>query len=138
MTPQRTDIRSEFGARLRSLRKHKGWSQETLAERAELHPTYVSGIERGARNVSLVNLARLAEALEVTLAELLECAAQEDAVLANLRRLIAGDDRLALEFFRTYCGSCLRLERALQEKGTGQREGKGKAHGNRVGNGGGR
>lgn len=120
MTPRRTDIRSEFGARLRSLRKHKGWSQETLAERADLHPTYVSGIERGERNVSLMNLARLAVALEVTLAELLECSAQEDAVLANLRRLIAGGDRSALEFFTAHCGSCLRLVSALQEKSTGK------------------
>ncbi|MDA2925645.1 helix-turn-helix domain-containing protein [Acidobacteria bacterium AH-259-G07] len=46
-------IRSRLGERVRHLRTHLGWSQEKLAEKAGLHPTYVGGIERGERNVFL-------------------------------------------------------------------------------------
>ena len=51
--------------------KTRGISQEKLAELAGLHRTYVSSIERGERNVSLVNIERLAAALGVTMAELM-------------------------------------------------------------------
>lgn len=59
------DIRTIYGDRLRQIRLEKGVSQETLAAAAELHRTYVSSVERGERNVSIVNIARLAEALKV-------------------------------------------------------------------------
>jgi transcriptional regulator with XRE-family HTH domain len=55
----------EFGRRVRAQRHRKGWSLETLAEVAGMHFTYVGGIERGRRNVSLNNIVKLAEALEV-------------------------------------------------------------------------
>lgn len=45
-------------------------SQEALAERADLHRTYVADIERGVRNVSLLNIEKLARALEISLADL--------------------------------------------------------------------
>jgi transcriptional regulator with XRE-family HTH domain len=64
------DIRTRFGTRLRSLREQRGLSQEALAFKAGLHRTYVSSTERGERNVSLVNLERLATALGVQLREL--------------------------------------------------------------------
>lgn len=59
-----SDIRVEFGAHLRKIRLQRGISQEALAEAAELHRTYVSSVERGERNISLLNIARLAEALD--------------------------------------------------------------------------
>lgn len=52
------------------LRRGRGWSQMVLAEKAGLHPTYIGGIERGERNLSLVNLDRLAHAFGITLADL--------------------------------------------------------------------
>ncbi len=61
----------DFGLRIKSLRLQKGWSQEQLGQIAELDRTYISGIERGLRNVSLINLERLAIALNVEPAELL-------------------------------------------------------------------
>lgn len=57
------DIRHLYGERLRQIRTEKGISQEALAAAADLHRTYVSSVERGERNVSIVNIARLADAL---------------------------------------------------------------------------
>ena len=65
------DIQERFGRNLRKLREKKGLSQEKLAQLADLHRTYVSGVERGERNISLVNIERLANALAVPLAELM-------------------------------------------------------------------
>ena len=54
-----------FGQRLRQLRQAKGWSQEELSVQAKLDRTYVGGVERGERNLSLTNICRLAETLGV-------------------------------------------------------------------------
>ena len=59
-----------FGRRVRDLRKGLGLSQEAVAERAELHWTYVSGVERGLRTPGLDVIGRLAAALDVTPSEL--------------------------------------------------------------------
>ncbi|MCJ7666876.1 MAG: helix-turn-helix domain-containing protein [Anaerolineae bacterium] len=66
------DIRTLFGRRLRELRQQQGLSQEELAFRAGLHRTYVGGIERGERNVTLKNIQRLADALGVDIRALFE------------------------------------------------------------------
>ena len=60
----------EFGKRIRALRLAKGYSQEELAFKAKLDRTYVGGIERGERNPSLKNIARIADTLEIPLSEL--------------------------------------------------------------------
>ncbi|MBI5189140.1 MAG: helix-turn-helix transcriptional regulator [Nitrospirae bacterium] len=59
-----------FGDRIRQLRKARELSQEKLAELANLHSTYISGIEGGKRNVSLENIGKLAKALNVSIEEL--------------------------------------------------------------------
>jgi transcriptional regulator with XRE-family HTH domain len=64
------DLRPAFGRRVRALRARRGLSQEKLAERAQLHWTYISGIERGKRNPGLNILGRLSGALEVPLSRL--------------------------------------------------------------------
>jgi len=66
-----TSIVERFGAAVRKLRFGLGISQEVLAERADLHRTYIADIERGARNVTLRSIDRLAKALGVTTADLL-------------------------------------------------------------------
>jgi len=60
-----------FGASVRVWRDRLGISQEELAERAELHRTYISDVERGARNLTLESIERLAGALEVSVPSLL-------------------------------------------------------------------
>ena len=61
-----------LGRRVRALRDAKGWSQERLAEQADLDRSYIAGIEVGARNPSVKALERLATALSVRLSELFE------------------------------------------------------------------
>ncbi|MCS7466304.1 helix-turn-helix transcriptional regulator [Stieleria sp. ICT_E10.1] len=58
-------ILEKVGRRVRELREAKGWSQEELGFRSDLHRNYIGGIERGERNVALLNLEKLAKALGV-------------------------------------------------------------------------
>jgi len=66
------DLKKSFGASVRNWRKRLGISQEELAERATLHRTYISDVERGARNVSLQSMQRLASALDTSLHSLFD------------------------------------------------------------------
>lgn len=66
------DPRKDFGDGVRKRRKEIGLSQEDLADTAGLHRTYIGAIERGERNVSLINIVKLARALRVKAAVLLE------------------------------------------------------------------
>jgi transcriptional regulator with XRE-family HTH domain len=61
----RNDPKKAFGKRLAELRKNKGWSQEKLALESGLARSYLGGVERGQRNLSLVNICKLADTLEV-------------------------------------------------------------------------
>lgn len=69
---ERTKLLIEFGLYVRSLRQNKHMNQEELAERCHLDRTYISGIERGKRNVSLVNLQRISKALEIPMSDLMK------------------------------------------------------------------
>ncbi len=62
---------SQFGKRVRQLRAAKGLSQEAFAVRCNLDRTYIGGVERGERNVSLRNIQVIASGLELTISELL-------------------------------------------------------------------
>jgi DNA-binding XRE family transcriptional regulator len=59
-----------LGRKVRTLRKERGLTQMKLAESAGVHRTYLADIERGARNLSFLNLAKLARALETNISEL--------------------------------------------------------------------
>ena len=67
----KTEVTKPFGTSVRAWRKRRGLSQETLAERARLHRTYVCDVERGTRNLSLESIDKLAHALEVSVITLL-------------------------------------------------------------------
>ena len=70
MDSARDETKKSFGERVRKLRKVKGLSQEALALACDLDRTYIGGIERGERNVSLINIQRIADALGVPVREL--------------------------------------------------------------------
>ena len=61
------DVKVAFGQRLRDLRTKKNISQEALAHKAGLDRTYLSGVERGKRNISLENIEKLARALSINI-----------------------------------------------------------------------
>lgn len=63
---------ARFGSNVRKLREAKNWTQEKLAEKADLDQTYISGIERGERNLTILSVAKLATALKTTSSVLCE------------------------------------------------------------------
>ncbi len=71
MTPDQAALQQAFGRKLRELRHARGISQEQLGIASDLHRTYISDVERGARNVSLGAIVAFARGLGVTAAELL-------------------------------------------------------------------
>jgi transcriptional regulator with XRE-family HTH domain len=63
-------ILSLFGKHLKQLRKNRNWTQQELANRSGLHKNYIGMVERGERNPSLINLSKIAKALDIELVEL--------------------------------------------------------------------
>jgi transcriptional regulator with XRE-family HTH domain len=66
------DVLKRFGRRLRELRTKAGFSQEAFADQCDLDRTYISGIERGRRNVSLRNIENIAKALGISIRDLMQ------------------------------------------------------------------
>jgi transcriptional regulator with XRE-family HTH domain len=66
------DVRTRLGRNVRRLREAKGWSQEAYADEAGIHRTYVSDIERGARNPTITVVEKLASPLGVSAGSLLD------------------------------------------------------------------
>ena len=66
------EIKKAFGEAVREIRISQGKSQEQLAFDSNLDRTYISGVERGIRNISVVNIQKLAEAFDISLTELFE------------------------------------------------------------------
>ena len=64
------DVRERVGLNLQKLRRERGLSQEELADRANIHQTYLSGVERGKRNPMVTVLQRIAEALGADIEDL--------------------------------------------------------------------
>ena len=67
---RREEVKKRFGARMRQLRKARKMSQEAVALKSGLDRSYLGQIERGESNVALINIHRIAEALEVEAGEL--------------------------------------------------------------------
>lgn len=66
----KSEILIKFGDRVREIRTQKGLSQEQLASLADVHRTYIGMIERAEKNITLININKIAEALGVDLKEL--------------------------------------------------------------------
>ena len=64
------NILIKFGERVREIRKKRELSQEELAHKADLHRTYIGMIERAEKNITLINIEKIANALEVNIKEL--------------------------------------------------------------------
>jgi len=70
MKTDKNEILIEFGKRVRELRLERKLSQEKLAELADLHRTYIGMIERGEKNITLVNIEKIAEALNIKIEDM--------------------------------------------------------------------
>ena len=66
------EILEKFGQHLKEIRLKKGLSQEQLGLSSDLDRTYISGIERGKRNVSLLNIVKLADSLGISLKDIID------------------------------------------------------------------
>ncbi len=66
------DVTQVFAENIKRLRREQGISQEALADKAGLHRTYIGAVERGERNITLLNANRIAEALDVKLSDCLK------------------------------------------------------------------
>lgn len=92
---KRADILKQFGERVRDLRKTQRLSQEELAEKADLHYTYIGGVERGERNLSLKSIERIALALKIDIRELFiqrsstKTGAEGDKIISDINNLLA-------------------------------------------------
>jgi CheY-like chemotaxis protein/DNA-binding XRE family transcriptional regulator len=81
------DVKKEFGMMVRDKRTHLGLSQGTLAERANMHRTYVTDIERGARNLTLENISKLAVAFGLPISQLFPVRGVDDD--ASIKTIIS-------------------------------------------------
>lgn len=63
-------IRKILGLRIKELRKKRGFSQERLAELSNLNRTYINGVENGKRNISIVNIEKIAKAFQIEIYKL--------------------------------------------------------------------
>lgn len=66
------DVRKRFGRTIRRLRDEAGYSQEAFADRAKVHRTYMGTVERGETNLTLANIEKLADALDLKMWQLLK------------------------------------------------------------------
>lgn len=93
-----SDFLNMIGERIRTLRKEKGYTQESLSEKSGIHVTYISDIERGERNISMETLEKVISALEVNPVEVfriegiegIEERSDKKALMEALASLLAG------------------------------------------------
>src|SRR5437879_5329557 len=102
------DIQNRFGSAVRARRKGLGISQEELAGRAGLHRTYVADIERGARNLSLANIEKLACALETSIPILFSTGDEKNPRVGDIGDILLVEDEspdveLTLRAFKNAC-----------------------------------
>jgi transcriptional regulator with XRE-family HTH domain len=92
----------QVGTRIRSIRKRSSLSQEDLAERSGLHPTYIGEIERATVNASIGSLNKIAAALEIPLHELLQLPGKKetskDLIIRDIVKLIRKQDVSVLKY----------------------------------------
>lgn len=107
----------KLGQRVRALRQERGWSQETLAAKAELHPSYIGSVERGKRNLSLLSLDKLATAFGLSSAQLLASppggheAPPTPSLGPDEGRLVA-----TMAFFLSTCTQCKKFHELRQDQ----------------------
>lgn len=109
-------ILKTVGSQIRAVRKAKGLSQESLAEKSGLHHNYIGGVERGERNVSLENLNKIAHGLGVRMHDLLSDAGGKDERLTQLLGILKTSDSETVDFVVDMAKRAQQLRKAAREK----------------------
>ncbi|MNI45797.1 HTH-type transcriptional regulator SinR [compost metagenome] len=91
------NLPESVGNRIRELRKAKGWTQEQLAEAASLHYSYIGGVERGDRNISLETLEKIIAAFQVPAVEIFRFEDETDRRKALDEHMTLISDRITEE-----------------------------------------
>ena len=91
------DLKRYFGTTIKAKRSELGLSQEDLAEKAGLHRTYVSDVERGTRNLSLESIEKLARALDLSVARLFAAAGTDEDARQSVEVLLVEDQQEDVE-----------------------------------------
>ena len=102
-----------LGKRIRELRKARLLTQEELAELADLHPTYIGGIERGEKNLSIQSLLKIAEGLEIEIKDLLapvsgQAAGEREAAMLEILALLERKGTKDLKWIKMVVGDIIR------------------------------
>lgn len=108
----------QFGNKVRALRKAQGLSQEKLAEKADLHYTYVGAVERGERNLSLSAIKKIARGLQVNISKLFifdtfkKTADESGLIKAEIMKLLTSLDTETLRIVSKVIKQILRLSKS--------------------------
>jgi transcriptional regulator with XRE-family HTH domain len=107
------NLLKNLGKRILALRKARLLTQEELAERADLHPTYIGGIERGERNPTVYTLLRIAEGLEVEIKDLLapvsgKAAGEREAMLLEIMAMLESRNVKDLKWIKMVVADIIR------------------------------
>ena len=102
-----------LGKRIRELRKARLLTQEELAELADLHPTYIGGIERGEKNPSIQSLLKIAEGLEVDIKDLIspvsgKAAGEREEAMLEILALLERRGTKDLKWIKMVVGDIIR------------------------------
>lgn len=103
---KRVDILKQFGEWVRELRKAQGLSQEELAERAGLHYTYIGGVERGERNLSLKSIEKIVSALRIDIRDLFvhrtpkKADGESNKIISDIDNILSSKDVATLRLIR--------------------------------------
>jgi len=83
-----TSVIQKIGQRIRDIRKQRGWSQEELGEKAGFHFSYIGGVERAEKNITLVNLLKIADALDIQIMDLFMYTKYQESALNEKDELL--------------------------------------------------
>lgn len=95
------DIKQQFGETIRALRKQKNLTQEDLGERTGLHITYIGSVERGERNISLDNINKICQALDISMADVFSIMEQPPTLKEDFLSYMVQIPPSDQDFFRT-------------------------------------
>ncbi|MEW6607378.1 MAG: helix-turn-helix transcriptional regulator [bacterium] len=116
------DLLIKFGKKIQELRKAQELTQEELAEKANLHNTYIGAVERGTTNLSLKSIEKLANGLGISISRIFsslvydEDLTQDELLISEIIRLLKGNDIITLELLKNHIKDTLKWIKDVRGK----------------------